>query len=292
MAFTEKQIQLTFKLGQGSFGESGDTTLVIPKCKVQATILAPVGQDSGTADLNIHGLTTTHMAQLSALTIGGGLYVRKNEVVVEAGDMDGVLTTIFQGCIQLGSINMNASPDSILNISAMTGGLQQVATVSPTSYKGPTSVATIMQNLAVLGGYSFENNGVAAVLRDPYYPGSVMDQINACRNDSNIVAFIDTSNNTLVITPKGAARGILVPRISPDNGMVGYPTWASNTGGIHVKTLFNPNIRAQGKVIIENSQLAVANGQWLVYNLTHTLDSFTPDGQWFTEFDCQALNSK
>ena len=291
MAFTEKQIRLTFKLGTGNFGESGESTLVIPKCKVQATILAPVGQGSGTAELNIHGVTMTHMAQLSALTRGGSLLVRKNTVVVEAGDMDGTLTTIFQGTIILGSINLNSSPDSILNVSAQTGGIQQVATVGPTSYKGTASVATIMQNLAALGGYSFENNGVVSVTRSPYYPGTVIDQINACREENNIVAFIDTSNNTLVIAPKGTARSILVPLISPDNGMVGYPTWASNTGGVHVKTLFNPNIRSQGMVVIENSQLAVANGQWLVYNLTHNLDSFTPDGQWFTEFDCQALGT-
>jgi hypothetical protein len=70
--------------------------------------------------------------------------------------------------------------------------------------------------------------------------------------------------------------------ISPELGMVGYPSYSEV--GLHVKTLFNPNI-LQGGLVSVTSDLPYASGEFGTWSIIHELESQVPDGAWFTEFD-------
>jgi hypothetical protein len=61
----------------------------------------------------------------------------------------------------------------------------------------------------------------------------------------------------LAITPPGPARAGDPVLISPQTGMVGYPTFVSPN--IVVKALFNPNVKYQGLIQVQ-SELTPACG--------------------------------
>jgi hypothetical protein len=56
--------------------------------------------------------------------------------------------------------------------------------------------------------------------------------------------------------------------------------YASN--GLTLSTIFNPAIIPGGKIQVQSS-IPAACGTWVVYAMSHTLESKTPDGQWRTD---------
>jgi hypothetical protein len=65
--------------------------------------------------------------------------------------------------------------------------------------------------------------------------------------------------------------------------MEGYPLFVSNT--IVLKTLFNPNIKYQGRVKVQ-SDLTPANGSWKVIKIEYHLESKVPHGKWGSVLTC------
>lgn len=286
MSFVKRRIDLTFQLGQGTFGESGTNTVTCSGLRVQAHIDKVFGPGMGEAQIHVYGLTPSLLNQLSSLN-QATMATRRNSVIVSAGDDTNGMATVFQGQIMIGQIMLNTAPDTALMVLAQAGALSAVQTVSPSSYPGSADAAVIMQNLAHLAGLDFENNGVSVQLATPYYPGSPLEQIRKCAQAAGIEYVID--DKTLAIFPIGGARGLQIPVISPDTGMVGYPNYSTSVYGIELTTLFNPLLRPGGKVQVQSS-LEVANGTWQVFNVQHELASEDPGGPWFTRFSGAALN--
>jgi hypothetical protein len=46
-------------------------------------------------------------------------------------------------------------------------------------------------------------------------------------------------------------------------------------------TIFNPDVVIGGMIQVQSS-LTPACGQWIATQISHSLESETPDGQWFT----------
>jgi hypothetical protein len=76
-----------------------------------------------------------------------------------------------------------------------------------------------------------------------------------------------------------------VPRIAPDTGMVGYPTYTST--GLIVNTVFNPVVR-QGALVKVESSLVPACGTWKVVSVTHDIEALMPSGKWLTQLQVAA----
>lgn len=232
----------------------------------------------GQAAVRVYGLDPSKLRQLSALN-SAIMYQRNNKIIITAGDDVSGMGRIFEGQIAVGQIDMNGSPDSALVLSAFAGLLNAVQPAPPSSYPGTADVAVIMQNLATAMGYTFENNGISVILSTPYLPGTLRDQAMRCANAANINWVID--NGTLAIWPRFGSRGGSVPLITPESGMVGYPTYSEM--GIALKTIFNPFL-ILGQTVEVRSSLNFANGRWNIFNLEHDLESETPGGDWFTRF--------
>lgn len=288
MSFVKRRIDVTFQLGQGVFGESGTNTVTCSDLRVQAHIDKVFGPGMGEAQIRVHGLTQSLLNQLSSLN-QATMATRKNTVIISAGDDVSGMATVFQGQIMISQIMLNTAPDTALMILAQAGAFAAVQTVPPTSYPGTADAAVVMQNLAHLAGLDFDNSGVSVQLSTPYFPGSPLEQIRRCAQAGRGTFDYVIDDKTLAIFPAGGARGSLIPVVSPETGMVGYPNYSTSVYGIEVTTLFNPLLRPGGKVQVESS-LEVANGTWQVFNLQHELESEDPGGQWYTRFSGAALN--
>jgi hypothetical protein len=270
------------------FTESpSDNTLTLKGYRTTAVIDKSGIPSMNKAQITVYGLSASLMNQLS--TVGQvPTFTKKNIATVLAGTSSGSQALAFSGVIQYAWPDFSASPDVAFNITALTGLLQALTPILPSSYTGPTDVATIMSSLASQMGYTFENNGVKGVLlSSPYLPGTARSQAIAAAQAADIFLVIDddptsTAAGTLAIFPKDGSRNTLVPLISPDTGMVGFPYYVG-PAQIGVKTEFNPGIRFGGNIQVQNSVNETANGLWRVVQLTHRLSAFQPGGDWFTE---------
>lgn len=283
MSFIERQIRLTFLLGTGDFGNDGFNETTVTGLRVSATVTKNGGVSMSNLQMRVFGMSLSTMNKLS--TLGKPLVEgRNNKVRVEAGDDDKGLTTVFIGTISEAWVDMSDQANAAFIVAAHSGLLDALRPTAPSSYPGATSVSSIMATLAQEMGYQFEDGGVQVTLASPYLSGTPRMQAEAVAQAAGINWIID--DETLAIWPQGGTRGGLIPLLTPETGLVGYPAHTQN--GIAVTTLFTPSITFGGQVQVE-SALTPANGTWTVFSVTHELESETPDGKWFTRLECSVL---
>lgn len=279
MSLVSRKIDLTFRLGEGAFGDSGADTVELRGLRIYSTIVKYGGASMGTSNLKIHGMTLSLMNKLSTLGPAPTLY-RRNTVTVAVGDDVSGMATVFIGTI-FNAYTQFDMPENPFVVEAYAGMIEALKAVPTSSFNGSADVATIMSGLASHMNLVFENNGVNVKLSNPYFAGSARDQVRQCAEAAGINWVIDL--NKLAIWPAGGSRGGLVPVISPATGLKGYPSYTSR--GIAFETQFNPSIGFGSKVNIV-SDLKPASGEWVVFTQTHNLDALVPDGRWFTS--CEA----
>lgn len=292
MTFARRVISVTFSLGTGSFG-NGFNSVTVEGLRIQAQIDKVVGPGMSTINMRIHGMTPDQMNQISALNQAAET-IKRNTVTVQAGNEGDVLATVFQGQILIGQQNLNTMPDTSMLIVGAAGQISAVQTLAPISYPQGASAALIMSNLAQQAGMQFENNGVQVQLPKSYFIGSPREQMKSCAEAGQFNWMIDDGGNaqgasqTLVIWPKDGSRNGQVPLISAETGMIGYPDYSTSLNGLTISTVFNPYIRV-GALVEIKSGLNVANGTFRTFDISHTLESETPGGQWMTRFGASTL---
>lgn len=287
MTFKRRAIDLEFRLGLGgTYGESGTNTVRISGLRVQAQIDKVVGPAMGTLSMRVYGMTPDQMNALSALNQGAET-VKSNSVTVLAGNFGEVLATVFQGQISVGQQNLNGAPETSMLVTAFAGGLAALQPTPPASYPGSADASVMMQNIAQVAGWHFENYGVNVQFSTPYLIGSPLDQARTVAAAGRFNFTVDDGNQdkiqTLIIWPNNGARGGQIPLISKDTGMIGYPDYSTSLNGLTISTEFNPFIHVGGQVQIK-SDLNVANGIFTTFEISHTLESEMPGGQWMTRF--------
>jgi hypothetical protein len=285
MSFIRRKIDLIFRLGTGDFGEAGANTVKVSGLRVQATVQTVEGPMNGQAQFRIYGLTPSIMNKLAGLNVGTNPTMqRKNDVIVMAGDDKSGMAVVFGGQIIFCQIDLNTQPESVLNVIANAGLYEGVKAAYPTSYGDYVDAAFVMKNLATKMGLAFENSGVQGImLRKPYYPGTLLDQMKKCAQAANINAFIE-NGSTLVIYPMNGSRNGAAILISPKTGMIGYPSYLGVKAGVAIRTIFNPSLK-QGIPVQVESIIEVARSRWRIYKLVHELESEVPNGAWMTSFE-------
>lgn len=275
----EKLLRFTLKLGASTFGGHDADTVTLENFRSTAEIEHVGGMVMSTASCRIFGMSEGAMQQLTMLTFES-LGVVRNTLHVEAIDGD-VVSEVFQGQIINSWPDYQSAPDVYFHIEAQAGYYEQTAMSAPTSYKGSADVGTMIGKLARDAGYTFENNGVDVRLSNPYFSGSAMEQIKGIVAAAGINWILDPP--VLAIWPMGSERNTMVPLISPDTGLVGYPTFDKN--GIGFRCLYNSSIHFGGQVQVETS-VPRAKGLWNVVGVSHSLSAVMPDGPWFTDVRC------
>lgn len=285
-SYVQRQISVTFVLGPNAdpvtgkatsqpVFAAGSNTLTLSNLRASAHVVA-AGSVIVSLHLRVYGMTLAQMNQVT--TLGKQpVAIKQNKVSVSAGDKVNGMSLIFVGTIIEAWVDFEGAPDVFLQVVGQVAAYASVFPVPPSSYKGSADAAVIMQNLATQMGFQFENNGVSVLLANPYFSGTARQQAEECAQHANINWVVD--RDVLAIWPKTGSRGSRIPLISPTTGMRGYPTYTSV--GMILTTLFNPAIAFGTKVKVE-SDLKQATGEWVVYSLSHSLESLKPNGEWFT----------
>lgn len=298
MSFAERDIQVTITLGGGIHGQKVVGQRTLKDLRVECSIAVYGGYAMGELQARIYGLSQDATGELTTTgtIMNGRRYM--NRIRIDAGNKGSTLSTVYTGSIQQAYADYQQAPEVCLMVLAHAGGQQLLKPSKPTSIKGSIGVATLMSQFAQEGGFGFVDAGVKTQIKNPYYTGSVIQKIRTLMRDARINAMIH--NNTLYIWPLGGFIPGHVPVISPDSGMVGYPTLASSN--IVVKNEFLPTVLNGNQIKIEHSSLNFSknqnrknggvNGVWNAYQVVHEIASQTPNGPWFTTMKAFRPQSK
>lgn len=275
MSFVKRRIRVDFDIGQDQFS-SGTNTLSLEGLRTIASINNANGYSQGELSLRIYGMKIEDMNKLTNL---GQLYMaaRNYQITISAGDENSELTTIFTGTIYAAKIVYD-QPNVCLEVESTAGFYEKMAAADATSQEGSVKVSTLIREKMLPPGYTLvDNQNVAAVISSPYYSGTAIEQIRRVCADAGINLCI--RNKTVYIWPAGGAVDNDPVSISPDNGLVGYPTYQSN--GITVQTEFNPNL-VNGKIVKVTSDAFGTTRDWYAVVVNHDLSAEYPGGPWYT----------
>lgn len=275
MSFSKKRIEVTVQLGRGKFGEDGYDTVTLNDHRAIVNISTPGGASMGMLQMRAYGLSEDLMNRLT--TIGPiNSQIRNNTVLISAGDGDS-MAQVYAGTLSDVWADYRRAPEVSLEMMAQSGLIEAVRPISPRSYQGSADAALIMADLAKAMNVAFENNGVSVQLANPYFSGTAWQQVLTCAQAANINFALH--NGILAIWPRTGGRAGGIPMLTPETGLVGYPTFSSH--GIILTSTFNPNIFIGGFVDVKSSLLG-ASGRWQIFSVTHEISSEVPGGPWFT----------
>lgn len=274
--YAKRRINLTFQLGQGSFGNSGYNTVKLTNLRILVNLTLATLPSQGILSMRVWGMTLDQMNQLSQ---AGLQYAQRgNSVLVEAGDDQSGYAAVFNGGIREAYPSFDP-PDSAFVVNAYgTDAQVQLKPIPGTSTNSASDGATILKSICAQVGLTLENNGVQVILPISYFWGTAWQQISQCIRAMDCACALDSVNHILAIWPKNSGRQTAqVPIISKNTGMINYPDFMQNR--VIVRTLFDPSIKFGGTMQIQ-SQFTAANGNWLITEIDYTLASRLPNGPW------------
>ena len=284
--FTVKRLRFTFTLANNAtFAGTNSNVLVVgdspPGLRATAEIRGAGLPAFPEAQISIWGMKKDDMVSLTALQFQP-LAMLRNTIKVEANSGQG-WTTVFDGQIVTAGPDWNRMPDVPLNVSARLLAFESLNPAPPTSYTGPTDVATVVSSLASQMGKAFFNNGVTVQLSNPYFAGTLAEQLRTVKVQAGIEIYNDPTSSVIEICPPGAPRSTPTFDLSPASGLVGQPKLDYNRGFVNVRAYFNPAFRFGGPLTVSGSIVPTANGSWVIGTITNSLSSLMPGGDWFSE---------
>lgn len=276
----KKELRFVITLGNGTFAGSSNNQITLEGFRAVVDIDKAGGSQMGTLRAQIFGVSQSNMNSCVTFPfqpqkLAQGTQIKMNTVQVYA--IDGAAETlIFNGNIVNAWGNYQNMPDVFLSIQAQSSLIAALTPTTPLSFKGSIDTATIMSQIAGNMGLTFENNGVNAQLTNQYLAGTSLDQAKSLAKAAGIDMYID--NGVLAIAPANQPRSKPIPLISPDTGLIGFPTFDSL--GVNFQMLFNPAVIFGGAFQLQTS-IPQAAGIWVARNVAYRLESEKQGGAWF-----------
>lgn len=282
MSITKRRIDVTVSLGKGKYGDQKGPDVTLSGYRVSAGIPVYTSGDQIQLLLQIYGLDQEMMNRLTM--VGPILEERRgmNLVRIDAGSDSDASCMAYEGDIVRAWADYEKAPDSVFTVMAQVAGAKEVKPVRPRSYPGATVAQEIMREIARSMGYAFEKDGENVVLANPYFSGTDMDQLRSCAQAARINYTID--RGVLSTWPADGFRKGDPIAISPETGLIGYPSFMS--GGLALNTLYNPDLGV-GKRVQVTSAIEAAQGEWTIVSLSHTLEAEVPGGAWLSRAVCK-----
>lgn len=271
----KKRLKFIITLGTGKFGSSENDQITLEGYRAIADIDKAGGMMMGTLRARIYGVSQEDMNSITTLQWKPQSII-PNTVEVYAIDGDKE-TLVFAGNIVNAWGDYQSMPDVYLRMQAQSAFINQLKPIAPRSFQGSIDVASVMSQIARDLGYNFENNGVSVTLTDVYLPNTGLEQAKDLAHAANIDLYLD--DKTLAITPANSPRGELIPEISAESGMIGYPTFDGI--GVNFQTIFNPSVTFGGRIKL-TTDIKQAAGEWIVTSIGHRLESEKPGGSWLS----------
>lgn len=278
--FTKKRIRIEVYLRAGKF-EDGNDVLIIDDLPMHVEIVKAGIPSFPEATITIWGLK---LEKMKALSMKGHVAFQsyRNRVKIYAGDGDpDQLPLIFVGDEYFGATAIGSDGEARFDMKAFTGIYSAMTPSGPMSVKGTVSAADVIQQFATEAGFSFVNQGVTTQLTDCVVTGNVMDKMRVVADAIGADLIVD--DQTVILLPKDGWRQSQNLTISPQTGMLGYPS--INSQGISVTFLFNPAVKFRQIVHVE-SLIPMATGDHGVIKIQHVLDANqNSGGQWQTTIE-------
>ena len=272
---SKKQLRFVVTLGTGKFGSSNNDVVTLQGFRATADIDKAGGMMMGTLRAKIYGVQQADMNSVTTLMWKPGTRIANT---VEVFAIDGAVETlVFAGNIVNAWGDYQSMPDVFLHIQAQACFFNGLQAVQPLSIKGGIDVAVVMARIAKDMGLGFEKNNVSVMLTDVYVANTLKEQALELARAANLSLYID--DKVLAITNKYAPREGMIPEISAQSGLVGYPTFDGI--GVNFQTLFNPAITFGGSIKLK-TDVKAAEGEWIVTSVAHRLESEKPGGAWFS----------
>jgi hypothetical protein len=293
-SYAAKNLRVTFVLTNNAANFSqGGNTLVIQGLRVEVTTQSSGLPAIAEATARIYGMAQAEMNVMTSLQVGATQGLNANLMQIDADSGDG-FTTIFSGQIVNAQPDYTGSPEVCLVILARFLALESLLPTAALSFTGTASAASIASAIVSAMGKGFFNNGVTAQLSNQYLPGSGVEQLRALCDAVNIEFYEDPSGQFITIAPVGTPHSVPAIILSPDSGLVGYPT-VDSLGYLQVRSLFNPSYVRGNPITIQGSDVIIdlgannqaimqrANGNWMIASVRHTVDSIKFGGNWFSD---------
>lgn len=278
--FTKKRIRIEVYLRAGKF-EDGNNVLIIDDLPMHVEIVKAGIPSFPEATITIWGLK---LEKMKALSMKGHVAFQsyRNRVKIYAGDGDpDQLPLIFVGDEYFGATAISSDGEARFDMKAFTGIYSAMTPSGPMSVKGTVSAADVIQQFATEAGFSFVNQGVTTQLTDCVVTGNVMDKMRVVADAIGADLIVD--DQTVILLPKDGWRQSQNLTISPQTGILGYPS--INSQGISVTFLFNPAIKFRQVIHVE-SVIPMATGDHGVIKIQHVLDANqNSGGQWQTTIE-------
>jgi len=271
MTYKKRSLKFQFSLKEGVFEEPDNNVLTIDNIKSEIELGAYGGISGTSLEARIYGLSLANMGLLSykGIQLNGA---KQNTMKVWADNQP-----IFYGSITSCFIDHNQMPDAPLIISSFATGYEHSLATPPFSIEGVANVADIIISIAKSIDYAVVNNGVSSQIENPYFTGDPIEQINECAKVAGIN--IDYRIKTIYIWPINGVIDEKIPLISPETGLIGYPTFTQI--GITFQCTYSDLIVRGRKIQLETS-LPNGSGVYTVQSASHHLSSWTEGGPWTT----------
>lgn len=315
-SFTRKKIDVTLtvaSMGLNPLSTSDEVKLSGYRCQVD---IANIGLRMGqSCSLRIYGLALPLMNRLSMLPFriaaqeSYSIRTNYNTVMVEAGDDETGLSTVYYGIISEAFADFSSAPEPAFQIFSQSVQGPNTTIVQPQSYPAGTSIASILANIAAVSGYTFVNYGVNVRLtKDKYLYGTLTQQVEQLAGAFSFIWDIRHGNTTaadkraryeITIWSQNLSdiAGKTMPKINARSGLVGYPSY--NASGVIFTSLFDRRLQFMEPIEIDSAYLPEAwinnrtgqvapmpvNGSWMPTKISHQLDSEIPQGRWFTNVE-------
>ena len=257
--------------------------------RVDAVLSYGAGNITPTAQINIYGLRIETMAPLMRIqwnTMGAVM----NTIQLEVGeDGDKALSLAYEGNITFARIDTSNAPTMCLQIESQMAIVESLLPQESKTYGAGQDGAEIIKQICEDMGYTFTNNGASHILADSKtLEGSRINRIQNVAYACDFDLYVEQKE--VAICPKGVARLIKIPVITPTTGLIGYPS--PDIRGITFRCLYSPLLRFGGIVKIQDSLIPTCNGEWRIYGLRATLESNSPSARWEMEVMATPRDSK
>ncbi|AOF18158.1 hypothetical protein BED35_06040 [Yersinia enterocolitica] len=271
--YSKKDLRYEFTLSNGAFDKNGNDKISIGNVKSSFRYGAYGNYGGIQAEIMIFGLSIDRLASLSGKGIGVYTPTKDISVNVYSGD-----NKIFSGGIYASYANMNAQPETALVMNTISGLNLKTASSSAFSQPGAVPVESMLSAICNIFGFSLNASRLnGRVAQNPHFSGSPMDQVrDICLAHGLWYRVFD---NIITVWPAGSAVDDIVPLVSPDSGLIGYPVFTQS--GITFQTQFSTYL-AQGRVVELVTSLPNASGRYLLTVVEHFLNSWTEGGSWHT----------
>lgn len=270
--YSKRSLRFEFVNETSSFDESGNNTISISEARATVSFQSAGNLFGTQINVSIFGLGIEMLAALSSKAMGlFGSDTERISMKVFVGE-----TAIFAGYMTSSIANMNAIPNAALMITATANADLQNKPASPFSFNGATPVPDIINAICNAAGYKAYITGLdGLVVTNPHYEGSIFTQLESLCNDVNVA--MSVAPPSISFWPQDSARDDVMPFISPEYGLIGYPIFSN--GGLMFQTQFSTLLTTGRNVQIETS-LPHASGVYKLTSVNHELSSWMNDGPW------------